>query len=176
MPDALRHHILLIGINIGRGRMLYDAARRVDEELAIHDAILVAESKKDILIDAILDPLALKAIALTIGRSLSVKHLSENLGISNVTTYGLVRNLTDLGLMAKTPKLRTSTYGRAIGYTATVKSGYIDLRDGCLEIHCISKEGRECFAEDALNQICKQSIIPMGKDHTCSWKFPTRRP
>ena len=172
------HYGIIVSIMesyFGGKQMLYDADRKADEELAIHNAIMVAESRKVELIDAILDPLALKAIAMTIGRSLSVKDLSVHLGISNVKTYDIVGNLTDLGLMARTPKLRTSTHGRAIGYTATVKSGYIDLRDGRLEIHCISKEGRECFAEDALNQSCRDSSIPMSIHHTCSWKVPTRR-
>lgn len=151
--------------------MLYDAARKVDEDIAIHDAIRVAESKKEELIDAILDPLALKTIAMTIGRSLSVKDIGRHLGTSSVTTYKLVGDLKDLGLLAQTPKLRTSTHGRAIGYTATVKSGFIDLRDGCLEIHCISKEGRECFAENALDKNSVAQRDGAGKNRGCTFRF-----
>ncbi|HEY3421176.1 MAG TPA: hypothetical protein VGK23_11550 [Methanomassiliicoccales archaeon] len=132
--------------------MLYDAARKIDTDCCIHNAIRVAESKESELADIILDPYSLKVVAMTIGRSLSVKEITDHLGVSIVTSYSIVQRLTEIGLLVPTEKLRTSTHGRPIGYTSTVKSGSIELRDGCLEIRCNSKEGRECFAKNIIDE------------------------
>lgn len=154
--------------------MLYDAARKVDEENSIYHAIRVAESRGQELCDAILDPWTLKIVAMTIGRSLSVKEIGSNLGISSVSCYKNVERLVEYGLLAPTPKLRTSTHGRAIGYTATVKSGSITLKDGQLEILCNSKEGKICFAEDALSPSL-DSYLPTPGSTRCALRVPVRR-
>jgi hypothetical protein len=132
--------------------LLYDVGRKVDKEISIYNAIRIAETKESELADVILDPNTLKVVAMTIGRSLSVKDLANHLGVSIVTSYNTVERLTEIGLLAPTEKLRTSTHGRAIGYTSTVKSGNIELKDGRLEIHCNSKEGRECFAKNVFDK------------------------
>ena len=137
-------------MNQGVNRLLYDVARRIDEEASIFSALRTFEQNRDDPTTAILNPDSLKAIALTIGRSLPVSVIGEQLGISKVSAYKLVEKLTNLGLLAETRKLRTSTHGRALGYTATMKTGAIVLKDGRLEVHCISKEGRECFSRDVI--------------------------
>jgi hypothetical protein len=154
--------------------VLYDVARKIDNEISIHDAIRLAESRESELANTILDPYSLKIIAMTIGRSLSVKDLTEYLGVSIVTGYSLVERLTEIGLLAPTEKLRTSTHGRAIGYTATVKSGSIELRDGRLEIHCNSKEGKECFAKNVIERCDTNSDERKQISKRCSFSIPAK--
>lgn len=155
--------------------MLYDVARKIDKDNSIYNAIRIAESRENELADVILDPNTLKVVAMTIGRSLSVKDITDHLGVSIVTSYNIVDRLTEIGLLAPTEKLRTSTHGRAIGYTSTVKSGSIELKDGRLEIHCNSKEGRECFAKNVFDKSDLGSNERMKGTKGCTIRVPAKR-
>jgi len=135
---------------------VYTCARRLDEGLCgdtedrILEAISVAKCNKEELAELAMGPMTMKIVAMTIGRKLTVQELSEKLGISMVSCYNIVNKLTELGFLACTEKIRTSTHGRANGYTAIAKSGYINVRDGCIEICFNYKDGHVCFQKDLL--------------------------
>ncbi len=111
---------------------------------------MTAKENKEKLAEIAMHPMTLKIVAMTIGRSMTVQELSERLGISMVAGYKIIENLAELGFLAEAGKVRTSTHGRALSYTSIVKNGYINIRDGCIEVCCNYKDGYKCFQEDYL--------------------------
>src|SRR5665647_1659087 len=132
--------------------MIYYTTGKTNYGIESHDPKRFEFSRESELADIILNPYCLKILAMTISQCLSAKEIADNLGVSIVTSYNIVEKLTNFGLLVPTEKHRTSTHGKAICYSATVKSGTIELKDCCLEIRCNCKEGRGCFARNVINK------------------------
>jgi len=112
-----------------------------ERDLALHNARLQSDGQMDKVDRLLTDSLAIKILAMTIGRELTVQDIKDNLEVSIVTCYGVVKQLRDVGLLVEIGKSRTSTHGLSTLYTAAIKTSLIRLTDGRLEILYIFKDG-----------------------------------
>lgn len=113
----------------------------IEKDIAIHQARLHLENQFDRVDKLLTDSLAIKILAMAIGRELTVQEIKDNLDVSIVTCYGVVKQLRDVGLLVEVGKSRTSTHGLSTLYTSTIKTSLIRLTDGRLEILYIFKDG-----------------------------------
>ena len=113
----------------------------LEKDMAIHMARLQLESNIERVDRLLTDSLALKILAMSIGRELTVQEMKDNLDVSIVTCYAVVKDLRDTGLLVEVGKSRTSTHGLSTLYTSTIKTSLIRLTDGKLEILYIFKDG-----------------------------------
>jgi Fe2+ or Zn2+ uptake regulation protein len=112
-----------------------------EKDNAIHEARLQFDQNLEKIDQLMTDSLAIKIVAMTITRDLTVQEIKDNLDVSIVTCYGVVKQLRDVGLLAEVGKSRTSTHGLSTLYTATIKTSLIRLTEGRLEMLYIFKDG-----------------------------------
>lgn len=113
----------------------------LEKDLALHSARVRVDERLDKVDLLLTDSLALKILAMTIGKELTVQEIKDNLEVSIVTCYGVVKQLRDVGLLVEVGKSRTSTHGLSTLYTSTLKTSLLRLTDGRLEIIYIFKDG-----------------------------------
>ncbi len=117
---------------------------RGDMEDALATGIGTAYSNTEELSKVVLDPLSLNVIAMCIGKRLTVQEMALNLDVSAVTLYALVKELRETGMLVEAGSRRTSAHGTSKLYTSIVKGGSIVLREGCIEIECLYRDGTVC--------------------------------
>jgi hypothetical protein len=127
-----------------------------EKDIVIHKARLRSEGRIDEIDQLLTDSLALKILAMTIGRELTVQDIKDNLDVSIVTCYGVVKQLREVGLLVEVGKSRTSTHGLSILYTSTLKTSLIRLTGGYIETFYVFNDGtvrsriEQVFEEDRL--------------------------
>jgi len=112
-----------------------------EKNIAVHSARKLSEGSIDRIDRLLTDSLALKILAMTIGRELTVQDIKDNLEVSIVTCYAVVKQLREVGLLIEAGKSRTSTHGLSTLYTSTLKTSMIRLAGGYIEIFYIFSDG-----------------------------------
>ncbi len=108
---------------------------------SVRKARKLSEGSMDKIDRLLTDSLAIKILAMTIGRELTVQDIKDNLDVSIVTCYTVVKQLRDVGLLIEVGKSRTSTHGLSTLYTSTLKTSMIRLTGGYIEIFYIFDDG-----------------------------------
>jgi hypothetical protein len=136
-----------------------------EKDNAVHKARMLSEGRIDEIDQLLTDSLAIRILAMTIGRSLTVQDIKDNLDVSIVTCYGVVKQLCDVGLLVEVGKSRTSAHGLSILYTSTLKTSLIRMTGGYLEMFYIFRDGtvrsriEQVFDEGKLGSSKKQRPV-----------------
>lgn len=112
-----------------------------EKNIAARRARKLSEEAIETIDQLLTDSLALKILAMTIGRELTVQDIKDNLEVSIVTCYAVVKQLREVGLLIEAGKSRTSTHGLSTLYTSTLKTSMIRLTGGHIEIFYIFNDG-----------------------------------
>jgi len=131
-----------------------------EKDNAIHKARMQSEGRIEEIDQLLTDSLALKILAMTIGRALTVQDIKDNLEVSIVTCYGVVKQLRDVGLLVEVGKSRTSAHGLSILYTSTLKTSLIRLTGGYLEVFYVFKDGT---VRSRIEQVFDESKLGSSK-------------
>gem|GEM_PF-3127035 len=113
----------------------------LEKDAALHMARLRFDDRGEDADELLTDSLATKILAMTIGRELTVQEIKDNLDVSIVTCYTMVKRLREVGLMVEAGKSRTSTHGLSTLYTSTIKTSLIRLTNGRIEVLYVFKDG-----------------------------------
>jgi transposase len=146
-----------------------------EKENAVHKARLLSEGRIDEVDKLLTDSLALKILAMTIGRALTVQDIKDNLDVSIVTCYGVVKQLRDVGLLVEVGKARTSAHGLSTLYASTLKTSLIRLTGGYIEMFYIFRDGtvrsriEQVFDEKKLGGLRKKRRSMTWDDDRSSW-------
>lgn len=108
---------------------------------SVRKARKLSEGATDKIDQLLTDSLAIKILAMTIGRELTVQDIKDNLEVSIVTCYAIVKQLRDVGLLIELGKSRTSAHGLSTLYTSTLKTSMIRLTGGHLEMLYVFNDG-----------------------------------
>ena len=108
---------------------------------SVRRARKLSEGAIDKIDQLLTDSLAIKILAMTIGRELTVQDIKDNLDVSIVTCYAIVKQLRDVGLLIEVGKSRTSAHGLSTLYTSTLKTSMIRLTGGHIEVLYMFNDG-----------------------------------
>jgi hypothetical protein len=108
---------------------------------AVRNARRLSEGAIEEIDQLLSDSLVIRILAMTIGRELTVQDIKDNLDVSIVTCYSVVKQLRDVGLLIEVGKSRTSTHGLSTLYTSTLKSTMIRLNGGYIELFYVFNDG-----------------------------------
>lgn len=132
---------------------------------AVQKARRLSERSFDKIDQLLTDSLALRILAMSIGRELTVQDIKDNLEVSIVTCYGIVKQLREVGLLIEAGKSRTSAHGLSTLYTSTLRTSMIRLTGGYLEIFYVFNDGtvrsrvEQVFDEDKLGRFGKRHTV-----------------
>lgn len=113
----------------------------LEKDAALHQARLRFDGSAEKVDKLLTDSLAVKILAMTIGRELTVQEIKDNLDVSIVTCYTAVKQLREVGLLVEVGKSRTSTHGLSTLYTSTIKASLIRLTSGHVEVLYLFRDG-----------------------------------
>ena len=131
---------------------------------AVQKARRLSERSFDKIDQLLTDSLALRILAMSIGRELTVQDIKDNLDVSIVTCYGIVKQLREVGLLIEAGKSRTSAHGLS-HYTLHSKDKHDPLVGSHLEIFCVFNDGtvrsriEQVFDEDKLGRFGKRHSV-----------------
>ncbi|MBI0584300.1 MAG: helix-turn-helix transcriptional regulator [Methanomassiliicoccus sp.] len=130
------------------------------EELCILEAIRTANAHREELAEALVDNSVLTIMAATARRDLTVREISTVTGIPLATCYKLVEKMGEIGLLAETGKVRTSTRGKASMFSSSMKNFSVDVSNGTLDVNISWKNGQTMnVVRDVCSTIVSGEIV-----------------
>jgi predicted transcriptional regulator len=123
-----------------------------DQELKILGAIrLASQIEEKEMAHFLINPQVLAILSLTGRKAMTIHDICEALELTLATSYKLVEQMTELGLLVKIGIARTSARGRAATYTSSMKRVSFSMSDSRMESTITWKNGQvDKFRRDFL--------------------------
>jgi hypothetical protein len=124
-----------------RGNRLLEAKEQI-VDMAVLEAIeKLSEKPSGDIAHHVIDPISIFILGATSKRAMTVAEIAGIISMPTASCYKIVADMENLGLMTRCGSCRTTGRGKAITYTSVVKSVFLEMKGGKVQLHIVLKNG-----------------------------------